>query len=91
MSIISKVYSVARADSCIVKQKNTQVLFSIRSNFQTNDFFLGELLRYIRVIEFLRNFELHNWHTMRGELMLPDSISEEKLENGRSTSWAVLV
>ena len=80
MSIISKVYSVARADSCIVKQKNTQEEYHIRSNFQTNDFFRGELLRYIRVIKFLRNFEFHNWHTMRGELMLPDSISEEKLE-----------
>ena len=34
----------------------------------------------IRVIEFLRNFEFRNWHTMRGGLMLPDSISEEKLE-----------
>ena len=33
-----------------------------------------------RVIEFLRNFEFRNWHTMRGGLMLPDSISEEKLE-----------
>ena len=33
-----------------------------------------------RVIEFLRNFEFRNWHAMRGGLMLPDSISEEKLE-----------
>ena len=35
---------------------------------------------YIRVIEFSRNFEFRNWHAMRGGLMLPDSISEEKLE-----------
>ena len=40
---------------------------------------VGDTL-YIRVIEFLRNFEFHNWHAMRGGLMLPDSISEEKLE-----------
>ena len=33
-----------------------------------------------RVIEFLRNFEFRNWHAMRGGLMLPDSIFEEKLE-----------
>ena len=32
------------------------------------------------VVEFLRNFEFHNWHVMRGGPMLPDSISEEKLE-----------
>ena len=35
---------------------------------------------YIRVIEFLRNFEFRNWHAMIGRLMLTDSISEEKLE-----------
>ena len=35
---------------------------------------------YNRVIKFLRIFEFHNWHIMRGGLMLPDSISEEKLE-----------
>ena len=35
-----------------------------------------------RVIEFLRNFEFRNWHAMRGGLMLPDSISEEKLKIG---------
>ena len=35
---------------------------------------------YVRVIEFLRNFEFRNWHAMRGGLMLPDSISEETLE-----------
>ena len=35
---------------------------------------------YIRVIEFLGNFEFRNWQAMRGELMLPDSISEEKIE-----------
>ena len=35
---------------------------------------------FFRVVEFLRNFEFHNWHAMRGGLMLPDSISEEKLE-----------
>ena len=40
---------------------------------------VGDTL-HIRVIEFLRNFEFHNWHAMRGGLMLPDSISEEKLE-----------
>ena len=33
-----------------------------------------------RMIEFLRNFEFRNWHAVRGGLMLPDSISEEKLE-----------
>ena len=33
-----------------------------------------------RVIEFLGNFEFHNWHAMRGRLMLSDSISEEKLK-----------
>ena len=33
-----------------------------------------------KVSEFLRNFEFCNWHAMRGGLMLPDSISEEKLE-----------
>ena len=43
------------------------------------DFWKDQLL-HIRVIEFLRNFEFRNWHTMRGGLMLPDSISEEKLE-----------
>ena len=35
---------------------------------------------FTRVIEFLRNFEFRKWHTMRGGLMLPDSIYEEKLE-----------
>ena len=35
---------------------------------------------HTRVIEFLKNFEFRNWHSMRGRLMLPDSISEEKLE-----------
>ena len=29
---------------------------------------------------FSTNFEFRNWHTMRGGLMLPDSISEEKIE-----------
>ena len=33
-----------------------------------------------RVIEFLRIFEFGNLHLMRGRLMLPDSISEEKLK-----------
>ena len=37
---------------------------------------------YCRVIEILRNFEFGNWHSIRGGLMLPDSISEEKLEIG---------
>ena len=32
------------------------------------------------VIEFLGNFEFRNWHAMRGGLMFPDFISEEKLE-----------
>ena len=36
---------------------------------------------HIRVIKFLRNFEFRNWHAMRGGRMLPDYISEEKLEN----------
>ena len=53
------------------------------------------LPKYIRVIEFLRNFEFRNWHAMRGELMLPDSISEEKLEIDWKMkdlqAWAVLV
>ena len=40
---------------------------------------VGDTL-YIRVIDFLRNFEFHNWHAMRDALMLPDSIFEEKLE-----------
>ena len=35
---------------------------------------------YCRVIEILRNFEFGNWHSIRGGLMLPDSISEEKIE-----------
>ena len=34
---------------------------------------------YTRVIKFLRIFEFRNWHLMRGWLMLPDSISDEKL------------
>ena len=34
----------------------------------------------IRVIEFLKNFEFRNLHIMRGGLMYPNSISEEKLE-----------
>ena len=33
-----------------------------------------------RVIEFLRIFKFCNLHLMRGRLMLPDSISEEKLK-----------
>ena len=37
---------------------------------------------HIRVIKFLKNFEFHKWHAMRGGLMLPDSISEEKLRIG---------
>ena len=37
-------------------------------------------VEYTRVIEFLRNFEFRNWHAMRGGLMLPDLISEEKIE-----------
>ena len=47
-----------------------QIDYSLRKN----------VLSFYRVIEFLRNFEFRNWNTMRGELMLPDSISEEKLE-----------
>ena len=35
---------------------------------------------YVRVIKFLRIFEFCNWHAMRGGQMLPESISEEKLE-----------
>ena len=35
---------------------------------------------YTRVIKFLRLFEFHNKHLMRGGLMLPDYISEEKLK-----------
>ena len=38
------------------------------------------MLQSIRVINDLGIFEFHNWHAMRGGLMLPDSISEEKLE-----------
>ena len=41
---------------------------------------ISEIYLNIRVIEFLRNFVFHNWHAMRGGLMLPDSISEEKFE-----------
>ena len=41
---------------------------------------ISEIYLNIRVIEFLRNLEFRNWHAMRGGLMLPDSISEEKLE-----------
>ena len=48
-----------------------------------------------RVIEVLRIFEFRKWHLMRAGLILPDSISEEKLKkllkNGRPTSQAVLV
>ena len=32
------------------------------------------------MIEFLRIFEFHNLHLIRGRLMLPDSISEKKLK-----------
>ena len=35
---------------------------------------------YTRVIKFLRIFEFRNLHAMRGGLMLPDSISEEKFK-----------
>ena len=38
------------------------------------------LVVYTRVIEFLRIFEFHNLHPMRGRLLLPDSISEEKIK-----------
>ena len=37
---------------------------------------------YIRVMNVLKNFDFFSWHAMRGSLMLPYSISEEKLKIG---------
>ena len=43
-------------------------------------FYVIVLSDMIRVIEFLRIFEFRNLHLMRGGLILPNSISEEKLK-----------
>ena len=37
---------------------------------------------YVRVIKILRIFDFLSWHAMRGRLMLPESISEEKFKIG---------
>ena len=55
------------------------------------NFRLTKYVINIRVIKFLRIFEFHNLHLVRGGLMLANSISEEKWKNGKSTSWSILV
>ena len=58
----------------------------LRAQIQVKKFFFHIIhffvivLGFNSVIEFLRNFEFHNWYLMRGGLMLPDSFSEEKLK-----------
>ena len=56
----------------------TYMLYEFALNFMK---YLSDFSLIIsRVIEFLRIYEFHNWHAIRGGLMLPDSISEEKLK-----------
>ena len=50
------------------------------SKYRKNVQIQGIDILHTRVIEFLRNFEFRNCHAIRGGLMLPDSISEKKLE-----------
>ncbi len=65
------------------KNKN-KTTFEIKSSKElfSDDIILISFISnwYTRVIEFLRIFEFHNLHLMRVKLMLPDSISEEKLK-----------